>query len=150
MDYSSPKMFAYNSCCLAPSEALVGAAGFEPATFCSQSRRATKLRYAPNQGTEFYLVARWNASRICMVDSQFSGATSSRGHLLMHKLRGFSRVWSRMVTVGALVPRHCVCLRLIRESPRPAVYPPSSLEIMRCRAHLIRLVLCAGIAVGIC
>jgi hypothetical protein len=26
---------------------LVGAAGFEPATFCSQSRRATKLRYAP-------------------------------------------------------------------------------------------------------
>ena len=26
---------------------LVGAAGFEPATSCSQSRRATKLRYAP-------------------------------------------------------------------------------------------------------
>lgn len=26
---------------------LVGAAGFEPTTFCSQSRRATKLRYAP-------------------------------------------------------------------------------------------------------
>ena len=26
---------------------LVGASGFEPLTFCSQSRRATKLRYAP-------------------------------------------------------------------------------------------------------
>ncbi len=26
---------------------LVGAAGFEPATSCSQSKRATKLRYAP-------------------------------------------------------------------------------------------------------
>ncbi len=26
---------------------LVGAEGFEPPTFCSQSRRATKLRYAP-------------------------------------------------------------------------------------------------------
>src|SRR4051794_9928120 len=27
---------------------LVGAAGFEPATLCSQSRCATRLRYAPN------------------------------------------------------------------------------------------------------
>jgi hypothetical protein len=26
---------------------LVGAAGFEPATFWSQTRRATRLRYAP-------------------------------------------------------------------------------------------------------
>ncbi len=26
---------------------LVGAAGFEPATSCSRSRRAAKLRYAP-------------------------------------------------------------------------------------------------------
>lgn len=26
---------------------MVGATGFEPATFCSQSRRDTKLRYAP-------------------------------------------------------------------------------------------------------
>lgn len=26
---------------------MVGAEGFEPPTFCSQSRRATKLRYAP-------------------------------------------------------------------------------------------------------
>ena len=28
---------------------LVGAAGFEPATSCSQSRRATRLRYAPTK-----------------------------------------------------------------------------------------------------
>ena len=28
---------------------LVGAAGFEPATSCSQSKRATKLRYAPKE-----------------------------------------------------------------------------------------------------
>jgi hypothetical protein len=27
---------------------MVGAAGFEPATLCSQSRCATRLRYAPN------------------------------------------------------------------------------------------------------
>ena len=26
---------------------MVGAAGFEPATSCSQSRRAARLRYAP-------------------------------------------------------------------------------------------------------
>ena len=26
---------------------MVGATGFEPTTSCSQSRRATKLRYAP-------------------------------------------------------------------------------------------------------
>jgi hypothetical protein len=26
---------------------LVGTTGFEPATFCSQSRRDTKLRYVP-------------------------------------------------------------------------------------------------------
>ena len=26
---------------------MVGAPGFEPGAFCSQSRRATKLRYAP-------------------------------------------------------------------------------------------------------
>ena len=26
---------------------IVGLTGFEPATFCSQSRRATKLRYSP-------------------------------------------------------------------------------------------------------
>jgi hypothetical protein len=29
-------------------ENMVGVAGFEPTTFCSQSRRATKLRYTPN------------------------------------------------------------------------------------------------------
>jgi hypothetical protein len=29
---------------------LVGAAGIEPATLCSQSRCATRLRYAPTQG----------------------------------------------------------------------------------------------------
>lgn len=28
---------------------LVGAAGFEPAAFCTQSRRATKLRHAPSR-----------------------------------------------------------------------------------------------------
>jgi hypothetical protein len=30
-------------------EYLVGAEGFEPPTSCSQSRRATRLRYAPNK-----------------------------------------------------------------------------------------------------
>jgi hypothetical protein len=28
---------------------MVGAEGFEPPTFCSQSRRATRLRYAPTE-----------------------------------------------------------------------------------------------------
>ena len=35
-----------------PSQAqgkVVGVEGFEPPTFCSQSRRATGLRYTPNQ-----------------------------------------------------------------------------------------------------
>ena len=34
---------------LHPQEKMVGAAGFEPATSCSQSRSATRLRYAPNE-----------------------------------------------------------------------------------------------------
>ena len=37
---------------------LVGLTGFEPATFCSQSRRATKLRYSP-----FTFTPRESASR---------------------------------------------------------------------------------------
>ena len=42
---------------------LVGAAGFEPATFWSQTRRATRLRYAPGRraGTR-YTVRFWPAS----------------------------------------------------------------------------------------
>ena len=32
------------------SDFLVGATGFEPATFCSQSRRSTRLSHAPNIG----------------------------------------------------------------------------------------------------
>jgi hypothetical protein len=31
-----------------PTPETVGAAGFEPAASCSQSRRAAKLRYAPS------------------------------------------------------------------------------------------------------
>ena len=37
-----------NSCGAIP----IGAAGFEPATSCSQSRRATGLRYAPHEPRE--------------------------------------------------------------------------------------------------
>lgn len=37
---------------------FVGLTGFEPATFCSQSRRATKLRYSP-----FTFTPRESASR---------------------------------------------------------------------------------------
>src|SRR5687768_9008734 len=38
---------------------MVGATGFEPATYCSQSSRATKLRHAPRpeEGTRLYLDA---------------------------------------------------------------------------------------------
>ena len=32
-----------------PKAILVGAEGFEPPTSCSQSRRATRLRYAPTE-----------------------------------------------------------------------------------------------------
>ncbi len=32
-----------------PRKKLVGVTGFEPATYCSQSSRATRLRYTPNQ-----------------------------------------------------------------------------------------------------
>ncbi len=31
---------------------LVGATGFEPATFWSRTKRATKLRYAPNEWSQ--------------------------------------------------------------------------------------------------
>src|SRR5437763_12414565 len=43
---------------------MVGAAGFEPATFCSQSRRATRLRYAPAalRYTLPYLAASWRGN----------------------------------------------------------------------------------------
>jgi hypothetical protein len=40
------KRFSSRNCHL-PSILVVGAAGFEPATLCSQSRCATRLRYAP-------------------------------------------------------------------------------------------------------
>ena len=30
---------------------MVGAEGFEPSTFCSRSKRATRLRYAPTLGS---------------------------------------------------------------------------------------------------
>ncbi len=32
---------------------LVGVEGFEPPTFCSQSRRATRLRYTPGEPSNF-------------------------------------------------------------------------------------------------
>src|SRR5207248_2881286 len=38
-----------------PLPTAVGARGFEPPTFCSQSRRATRLRHAPWAG--FYMMA---------------------------------------------------------------------------------------------
>ena len=31
---------------------MVGVAGFEPATFCSRSKRATKLRYTPKKWSQ--------------------------------------------------------------------------------------------------
>jgi hypothetical protein len=49
-----------------PAEELVGAAGFEPATLCSQSRCATRLRHAPT-GRACY--PRWRRA-----------ATKSRGY----------------------------------------------------------------------
>jgi len=38
------------------SDVVVGARGFEPPTSCSQSRRATRLRYAPNKGTNTFFL----------------------------------------------------------------------------------------------
>src|SRR5215211_2624630 len=48
------------------SQAVVGAAGFEPATLCSQSRCATRLRYAPMPVLPFE-------------DIEFSALRSKRG-----------------------------------------------------------------------
>ena len=42
----------------------VGLTGFEPATFCSQSRRATKLRYSPFMHSRTWQV---NTSFYCSV-----------------------------------------------------------------------------------
>jgi hypothetical protein len=39
-----------NIATLYPLAILVGVEGFEPPTFCSQSRRATRLRYTPRNG----------------------------------------------------------------------------------------------------
>ncbi len=39
---------------------LVGAAGFEPAASCSQSRRATRLRYAPISKIRTPIIIVWN------------------------------------------------------------------------------------------
>jgi hypothetical protein len=38
---------------------MVGVEGFEPPTFCSQSRRATGLRYTPN--TQYAVHFKWCA-----------------------------------------------------------------------------------------
>src|SRR5262245_60565225 len=47
-----------------PAQGVVGAAGFEPATFWSQTRRATRLRYAPlRRGPPRYTVRIWPARR---------------------------------------------------------------------------------------
>lgn len=42
---------------------VVGAEGFEPPTFCSQSRRATRLRYTPIDKSSF--PDRENFERVC-------------------------------------------------------------------------------------
>ena len=44
---------------------MVGTTGFEPATFCSQSRRDTKLRYVPIMArlTRIELVTSWFVAR---------------------------------------------------------------------------------------
>ena len=34
---------------------MVGETGFEPATYCSQSNRATRLRYSPPKQAAYYL-----------------------------------------------------------------------------------------------
>ena len=39
---------------------MVGAAGFELATLCSQSRCATRLRYAPKKRAFYRLNALWS------------------------------------------------------------------------------------------
>ncbi len=43
---------------------LVGVEGFEPPTFCSQSRRATRLRYTPDEqlvaANPIALIKPWN------------------------------------------------------------------------------------------
>ena len=39
-----------NECLRSYEEKVVGAEGFEPPTLCSQSRCATRLRYAPTEG----------------------------------------------------------------------------------------------------
>ena len=38
---------------------MVGAEGFEPSTFCSRSKRATRLRYAPTLGVVHAYTAYW-------------------------------------------------------------------------------------------
>ncbi len=54
---------------------LVGAAGFEPATLCSQNRCATRLRYAPNRRPSRPLRAGVQAS-VCRFRDQSQGSAA--------------------------------------------------------------------------
>src|SRR5437763_5208444 len=64
-------------------EAVVGAAGFEPATLWSQTRCATRLRYAPPQPLDD---AAFSTSGRAASKAQFPGATV--GHVRSAPRRG--------------------------------------------------------------
>src|SRR5690242_15392556 len=76
---------------------LVGAAGFEPATFCSQSRRATRLRYAPTETGVRYTLRFARASK-AQCGLKIGAATRSPGAI--PSLREVPAMTSRTARTG--------------------------------------------------
>ena len=74
---------------------MVGATGFEPATFSSRTRRATKLRYAPKDGahsTEKVLLHKGLAEKFFCPTSLWAAASEflDGNDLILVDLRGFA------------------------------------------------------------
>ena len=77
----SKKKAPFQGCLL--SSNLVGTTGFEPATFCSQSRRDTKLRYVPIIGAPDK-----NRTRNLLVRSQTLYPVELQAHIWLHYYLG--------------------------------------------------------------
>ena len=63
----------------------VGARGFEPPTSCSQSRRATGLRYAPWTPTSSTLSLRSNQALTYPISARSSGSSAATARVRWDK-----------------------------------------------------------------
>jgi len=80
---------------------MVGAAGFEPATLCSQSRCATRLRYTPKPNPD--------AGRATMLPPERQGrgpATTAVGRTQRETVRSIDEAGRAVIASGAKRPSH--------------------------------------------